>query len=117
MEISQCLGPSDGDVDGGDDDEIGVDMEPREGPHHHPRRHVELVVPGCSHVHHRRVRVPPPLRHRISTSGAIRSGPFSKSQQFPPGAAPPSPRLVGHTRTASKAGGTVEGSPEIAEES
>ncbi|RRT73424.1 hypothetical protein B296_00031622 [Ensete ventricosum] len=58
MEISQGLGPSDGDVDGGDDDEIGVDMEPREGPHHHPRRHVELVVPGCSHVHHRRVRWP-----------------------------------------------------------
>ena len=54
----QSMDPSEGDVDGGNDDAIGINVEPGKRSEHHTDGHVELVVPRRSHVHHRRVGVP-----------------------------------------------------------
>lgn len=53
----QSLNPTEGDVRGGNDDEIGGNVEPGERSDHDTCRNVELVVPGRPHVHHRRVSI------------------------------------------------------------
>lgn len=54
----QSLDPSGGDVDGGNDDEIGVDVEGGEGFEEDAYGDVELVVPGSAHIHHGGVSIP-----------------------------------------------------------
>lgn len=60
----QSLNPSERNVEGGNDDNISVHVEPNKRSDHDTCSHVKLVVPWRPHIHHGGVRILVPLLRR-----------------------------------------------------